>query len=127
MHGVGIGSFVYLRRIFERLIEEAHQAATTDASWDENVYVRSRMEEKIKILSPSLPSFLSQNWQIYSILSKGIHELSEQECAKYFDVVKGGVELILDQKIEEKERKEKAAALQSSIQKIHTSMKSTTP
>lgn len=122
-HGIGIGSFVYLRRIFERLIEEAHQAATTDASWDENVYMKSRMEEKIKILSPFLPPFLSQNWQIYSILSKGIHELSEQECAKYFDVVKGGIELILDQKIEEKERKEKAAALQSSIQKIHTSMK----
>ena len=24
-HGIGIGSYVYLRRIFENLIEEAHQ------------------------------------------------------------------------------------------------------
>jgi hypothetical protein len=29
-HGVGIGSFVYLRRIFENLIEEAHTATQQD-------------------------------------------------------------------------------------------------
>ena len=35
-HGVGIGSFVYLRRIFERLVEEAHSKAITSAGWDED-------------------------------------------------------------------------------------------
>jgi hypothetical protein len=34
-HGVGIGSFVYLRRIFENLIEEAHREAIKIDSWNE--------------------------------------------------------------------------------------------
>lgn len=34
-HGVGIGSFVYLRRIFEALLEEAHQQALSDSNWSE--------------------------------------------------------------------------------------------
>jgi hypothetical protein len=44
-NGVGIGSFVYLRRIFEHLIEEAHDKAKNITDWDETVYLRSRMNE----------------------------------------------------------------------------------
>jgi len=40
-------------------------------------------------------------------LSKGLHELSEDECLKHFSVVRLGIELILDQKIEERERQKK--------------------
>ena len=37
-HGVGIVSFVYLRRIFEDLIETAHTESKESSSWDENNY-----------------------------------------------------------------------------------------
>jgi hypothetical protein len=57
-HGVGIGAFVYLRRIFERLIEEARQIARHDSEWDEALFLRSRMPEKIVLLASHLPSFL---------------------------------------------------------------------
>lgn len=118
-HGVGIGSFVYLRRIFERLIEEAHQIATSDTGWSETSYLKAHMDEKVKLLELHLPSTLVTNRQMYSILSKGIHQLSEEECASYFDVLKTGIELILDEKIEQKERQTKAKALQVAVQKIN--------
>ena len=68
-HGVGIGAFVYLRRIFESLTEDAHQKAKSDAGWDESAYTKSRVIERIKILKDHLPDFLVKNAQLYSIMS----------------------------------------------------------
>ncbi len=110
-HGIGIGSFVYLRRIFEFLIDDTHQKIKQSDEWDEDIYIKSRMDEKINLLKSELPIFLVENRIMYSILSKGIHELSEQECLDAFSVVKVGIELILDEKLENlyKEKKAKEA------------------
>ena len=51
-HGIGIGSFVYLRRIFEDAIEEAHQEAMKGAGWDEDAYTKSRMERRSACSKP---------------------------------------------------------------------------
>lgn len=106
-HGVGVGSFVYLRRIFEHLIEQEHNLAVSDANWNEDMYHSSRVEGKIAMLSHKLPSFLVENKALYSILSKGIHSLTEDECLKYFGIVRTGIELILDERIEQQERRRK--------------------
>ena len=64
------------------------------------------MDEKIQSLKHLLPPFLVQHRSLYGILSKGIHELTEQECLAAFPVVKMGIEIILDGKIQlEAERK----------------------
>lgn len=100
-NGVGIGSFVYLRRIFEHLVFEAKYAAmATNPEFDETAFTSARMNERIQMLSDYLPDFLVENHNIYSILSKGVHELSEEECKKYFTVLKESIEIILDEKIE---------------------------
>jgi hypothetical protein len=117
-HGVGVGSFVYLRRIFEGLVEEAHMSASTDAGWDDTTYLKARMDDKIKLLSRLLPVFLVENRSVYGILSKGIHELSEKECLKAFPVVKIAIEIILDAKLEKEEREKKLAAAKKSIQDL---------
>ncbi|MES2041071.1 MAG: short-chain dehydrogenase [Pseudomonadota bacterium] len=117
-HGVGVGSFVYLRRIFEFLIEETHKIAAIEHSWDEAIYNRSRMGEKIDLLKTQLPNFLVANKQVYSILSKGIHELTEDECLKYFPVLKHGIEIILDAKLRKNEEDKKIAATKLAIQNI---------
>lgn len=119
-HGVGIGSFVYLRRVFENLIEEAHaktQAENAEFSHDE--YQKARMDEKIEILKDHLPRFLVENKVLYGILSKGIHELTEDECLQYFETVKIGIEQILDEKIIQKEKADKAIKAREAIQKAH--------
>ncbi|MBD1880414.1 MULTISPECIES: short-chain dehydrogenase [unclassified Coleofasciculus] len=124
-HGVGIGSFVYLRRIFEDLVEQAHQEAIEikKDSWNEETYCRSRMDEKIGLLKEFLPDFLFRNRIIYSILSKGIHELSEEECLKYFDAVKIGIELILDEKLERSNREAKTKEVEKLLSEIHNELK----
>ena len=122
-HGVGVGAFVYLRRIFEDLIEEARIEHSKLAEWDEDTYQRSRMDDKIEILKSSLPDFLTENRKLYGILSKGIHELTENECLEYFPTVKLGVELILDEKLEHKRRKNKIEAAKKSLGKIQSDLK----
>ncbi|MEK7601569.1 MAG: short-chain dehydrogenase [Patescibacteria group bacterium] len=117
-HGVGIGSFVYLRRVFEDLIEEAHEIARVSPSFDEKTYADARMDDKIKMLEEHLPSFLVENRKLYSVLSKGIHDLTEEECLAYFDAVRIGIEQILDEKIELQEKAEKAARAKAAVQDL---------
>jgi hypothetical protein len=123
-HGVGIGSFVYLRRIFENLIEEAHTAAQHDTVFSEDKYKGARMDEKIEQIRGHLPPFLVKNKSIYGILSQGIHELTERECLSYFEPLRVGIELILDEQIERVEKKRKALLAEAAIQKINQQIKS---
>ncbi|KUG06361.1 hypothetical protein [Solirubrum puertoriconensis] len=118
-HGVGIGSFVYLRRIFERLIEEAHQEALKSQNWDEEVYMKAKMNDKILLLEAYLPGFLVESRVMYSILSKGIHELSEQECLHHFDAIKVGIEIILEEHIEKKAREQRMDEARKAIAQAH--------
>jgi hypothetical protein len=123
-NGVGIGSFVYLRRIFEDLIEEAYRKAKKNNEWDDEKYLMQRMSDKIESLNAYLPMFLVENKTLYSILSTGIHSLKEEDCLAYFETVKVGIELILDEKVDEfnkqkkiEEAKQKLTALISKIPK----------
>jgi hypothetical protein len=114
-HGIGVGSFVYLRRIFEFLIEEAHVVAQLEESWSEVAYSQSRVGEKIELLKNQLPDFLIENKAMYSILSKGIHELSEQECLTAFPALKVGIEIILEEKLEKMKRAKKLEEARKAI------------
>ncbi len=122
-HGIGVGSFVYLRRIFEFLIEESHTIAKVQDGWDEDLYLKSRMNEKIKLLQSELPEFLVENSAIYSILSKGIHELNEKECLAAFPAMKVGIEIILDEKLEQLNRAKKLAEAKKSITALNSAVK----
>lgn len=117
-HGVGVGSFVYLRRIFESLVEEAHSRAVQDQGWDENGYREARMDDKIRLLSHLLPRFLVEHRSLYGILSKGVHELSEDECLAAFPVVKAGIEIILDDKLRIIAEQKKIAEATKAIQAL---------
>lgn len=116
-HDVGVGAYVYLRRIFETLVEEAHAAAKVEPEWDEDVYQRSRMSERIALLKSVLPRFLVEHHGMYGLLSKGIHELSERECLEHFSTLRLGIELILDERVEAREREAKIAAAKAALQR----------
>lgn len=117
-HGVGVGSFVYLRRIFESLIENARLEVLSDPTWSEPDYVKARMSEKIELLKTKLPAFLVENRAMYGILSKGIHELTEEECLNGFPVVKLGIEIILDAKLRQQEEIQKIEEARKALQKL---------
>ena len=80
--GIGAGSYVYLRRILERLIYQAK--ATAGDKVNDEKFEQARVTERIKMLQGYLPEILIKNTTIYGILSKGIHELSEEECESIF-------------------------------------------
>ena len=117
--GVGAGSYVYLRRILERLIYKA----TAGDSIDDEKFKQARMAERITMLEGYLPEVLIKNTTIYGILSKGIHELSEEDCRKYFPVVKECIYQILG--LWESIRKKQAdeAALNKALSVVFSSIK----
>ena len=113
-HGIGIGAFVYLRRIFERLIEQHHSERAEPVAGFSGL----RMDEKIGALKSELPPALVRNKAAYSILSKGLHELDEETCRSYFPVVKAAIVQILEQDFQAREAAKAEKALQEEIAKI---------
>lgn len=108
-HGVGVGSFVYLRRVFERLIDKHFQEFKGVEGWEDSQFYSLRMEDKISLLKDHLPEFLVTNRKIYSILSIGVHALDDKTCLGWFEVMKQSILIILEddrKKKEELERRE---------------------
>lgn len=122
-NGVGIGSFVYLRRIFEYLIYEAFNSAKSDGALSESDFQPARMDQRIDLLSEYLPSFLVENKSMYSILSLGIHELNEKTCLAHFDTLRVGIEIILDEKLDELRKKEKIEEAKKKLIQLKGDMK----
>ena len=120
--GMGIGSYVYLRRIFERIIVTASHKAISDGKIKAEDFGGARVNEKIKMLSDCLPKSLVHNEAFYGIVSKGIHELSEEECIEYFPIMKSFIMMILRQREkmrkDEEEEKQLSVALGSIAAKI---------
>lgn len=119
--GVGAGSYVYLRRILERIIYKAKETAG-DTVNDEK-FEQAKMAERIKMLEGYLPETLTKNTIIYGILSKGIHELSEEECLRYFPVVKECIYQILGMWESERKKQADEAGMNKALNAITTSIK----
>ena len=122
-NGIGIGSFVYLRRIFERLILNVANKMISDGSITQEQFDKSRMDEKISLIKSELPPFIVEQRNIYGIISKGIHQLSEEECLAMFDVMRISIELILDEKLEQYNKEKKIKQVKASINSYATKLK----
>ena len=120
-NGVGAGSYVYLRRILERLVYKAKEAAADVI--DNEMFEQARVAERIKMLEGYLPDILVKNTTIYGILSKGIHELSEEECREYFPVVKECIYQILGMWESERKKQADEDALNKALSSISSSIK----
>lgn len=126
LHNVGIGSFVYLRRILEKVVYDvavhkyAGQPNWSLEKWKES---KRRFEDVIDDLANELPEFLVKNTILYGILSKGIHELDEEECQEYFEVVQAAIEEILDYKMSRDEKERRQSSVSSKLSQIHSGLK----
>lgn len=112
---IGIGSFAYLRRIIEKLVFEKYEEVKGKIDVSEQKFYGSEFTEKIKLLKDFLPKDLTDNHNSYGIVSKGIHELTEEECLKIFPKLIAGIELILDEILAEKKRIEKSKAFKTFV------------
>lgn len=114
-HGVGIGSFVYLRRIFERLIQKRYLEFKDREGWRDEDFKDLKMAEKVTFLKGHLPAFLVKNSKIYSILSLGLHELSEEECLAFFSVLRQSTVVILEEDKKKREELDRQKELEKAI------------
>lgn len=123
-HGIGIGSFVYLRRIFESLVEAAR--LTADPAGEREAEFRNmRMTDRVSELAAHLPPAVVKFKDTYSILSLGLHELSEEECKRYFPAVRAAVIAMLEQRYEASEKAKVAAELDRAVAAIAQETKRT--
>ena len=88
-----------------------------------NMFEQARLAEKIKMLESHLSDILVKNTTIYGILSKAIHELSEEECRKYFPVVKECIYQILGMWESERRKQADEVALNKALSAISSSIK----
>lgn len=115
-----IGALTYLRRIFEKLLLETFRENETKIDIEFEIFKKERMEEKIKILRKYLPDIMQEQGfnQIYIKISDGIHNLNEEECANIFDALKFGIEEILTEKMEYKEKLERKKEIARNLQNM---------
>lgn len=118
-NGVGIGSYVYLRRIFEGIVFEEAKRAIADGCVKGDDFAKLRMDEKIVTIKDYLPAFLyDHHKELYGILSIGVHQLNEDDCLSFFPVLYDCITLILDDRLAQKERETTAKKAASSLSKI---------
>lgn len=120
--GIGVGSYAYLRRILERVIDKAKDLAIADAAITEAEYSPKKMAERIKMLKDYLPDILVNNPTVYGIISKGIHELSEEDCIEYFPIVKECIFMILEKWEQARKKAESEKQLGSALSRIASKM-----
>jgi hypothetical protein len=113
-HDAGIGAFIYIRRIFERIIRKCFDEHKDAEGWTEDQYL-VRMDDKILLMKDHLPDFLIQNRKLYKILSNGVHNLTETDCLAFFSVARESIMHILEEEKRKKDEKARRAALQMAI------------
>lgn len=119
----GVAAFTHIRRILENFfIKNAYKIKKAQPDWDDKKYKECRFKEKLKILENLLPKTLVNNPSLYSIVSKGIHELEEEECLLYFEAVKECIFLSLDDIIKEKNEQKSQNKIKSELSKIENRM-----
>ena len=102
---MSVAGFVYLRRILEHLVDNKY----SDYGNPEGVKFVDKLhevEKHEKIIPDELDEIKSQ---IYTVLSKGVHEYLEEECVQLFPAVQFVIESILDEQLAAYERKKKAS------------------
>lgn len=103
---LGIASFVYLRRILEDLVEKKYRALSEQDPRAKFIDKLNAVEKVETIIPTELTEIKAQ---LYSVLSKGIHEYSEEECLNLYDAVLYVVRAILDQELAKQEQIARAA------------------
>ena len=114
---------MYLRRIFEGLLEESHHRCVELENWDEKIYKDSHVEEKIKLVEDRNEILIPQELQairkkFYGALSKGIHQLSENEYKELFPAFRYVIESVLDARIAKIEHDKKRNEMMKVINSI---------
>lgn len=124
--GMNIASFVYMRRIFENMLQriyEAHQSEVTIKDPSKK-FTDLFVKDKVKLLKPYLPILMNEEVssdkyiKLYKLLSEGIHKLNEDICESLYNIIKELLLMILEKEMQEKKNKKNLTELETSFNKI---------
>ncbi len=115
-----IGAIVYLRRIFEKILLDTYNEQKENMDIDLNDFKKMRMEDKLKKLKKYLPDILFERGfnVIYTKISDGVHNLSENECLEIFPILKKAIEEILIDKLEMQEKQKRRSEISNEISNL---------
>lgn len=116
--GLYIAAFNYLRRVFESLVIQAEAQADIR-------YPKSKMKERVNELvsKKALNQLLTEPGfnVLYRLLSKGVHELSEDECREQYHLLQEAIDTILEDKLQEQLQQQRKERLSKSLNKLNSS------
>ena len=115
-----IGALIYLRRIFEKILTDTFEENKENLSVSSEEYKKMKMKDKIETIKDYLPEIMREQGfnVIYTKISNGIHNLTENDCANLFPILKAGIDEILNEKLEYKEKKEREKELSNKLNNI---------
>ncbi len=115
--GLYIAAFNYLRRVFESLVAQAEAQAGIGCP-------KSKMKERVKELvsKKALNQLLMEPGfnVLYTLLSKGVHELSEDECCEQYHLLQETIDTILEDKLQEQLQQQRKERLSKSLNKLNS-------
>lgn len=110
-----VGAFAYLRRIFEKMINNYIKDIELDDS---------RMQTKIEACKSKFnPRIHNTLTNLYKILSKSIHELDEDESKEYYHYLKAVLDMQLEFVKTECKKQEQSRSLESTLNSIASKLK----
>ena len=104
-----VGSFAYLRRVFEKILN----------SYIEDDKKKEHVDEKIEAtkecFDPRIRSYLSS---LYKILSASIHEIKEEKSKEYYGYLKAIIDMQLEYMKTENDKEKQSQRLNSVLSQI---------
>lgn len=104
------GAYTYLRRIFEKLIKYY----LGDAQLEDD-HMDTKIDKVKDNFDPRINSYLKP---LYGVLSKGIHELSEEESKNYYEYLKAIIDMQLEYIKTENDKDEQSQKLGVNLSRI---------
>lgn len=113
-----IAAFNYLRRVLEAIVQNGEKQCGIKPSKE------SKVKERIIVLvkNDTLPNVLIEPGfnTLYSLLSRGIHELKEDECREQYHFLKDAIEIVLAHQLAEKEQAERKAKISKALNALNS-------
>ncbi len=117
-HDAPLGAFVYLRRVFERMIVRAHQRHVAAGGAVVEGFRDMRMEERIQAIRDQLPAKVVGNRKVFAVLSLGIHELPDEDARDLFPLLKSVIFQMLGEEERLRAAREQEAATEAALAKV---------
>ena len=108
--------------MFERIIDGAWKRALESGDKLPDP-TKLRMAEKIAELKAHLPEIVTRHAKAYGILSQGLHELSEKQCAEVYPVLEASIIAMLEDIHAHAEKLKREKALTAQLDKFAGSLK----